>query len=144
MPPPYASPAAYGVPPPGYVYRALPPNLAGPWRRFGAMWLELLLVLVTLGIGWVVWDLILWKEGQSPAKRVLHMRIVREDTGRPLRWGQSFVRNFLCFGLLGAVPLLGGVYRIVGACFAFNDDRQTLWDKMAKTYVVDERTIPRT
>src|SRR4051794_26144085 len=60
---------------------------AGPGKRFGAMLLEIPLAIVTLGIGWVVWDLIAWSKGQSPAKQLLGMRIVDATTGVPINWG---------------------------------------------------------
>lgn len=148
-PPAYgAPPAGYGAPPPAYQPGGqygmppgfgYPPNLSSAGKRFGAFLLEIGLAIVTLGIGWLVWDLIVWKDGQSPAKQVLKMRILNAQTGRPLTWGESFVRNFLCYGLIGAVPLLGLLYRIIGACFVFNDDRRALWDRMVNSVVVDER-----
>lgn len=145
-PPAYgAPPPGYGAPPPGYPAGAYgvpavayPANLSSAGKRFGAFLLEIVLAIVTLGIGWIIWDLIAWKDGQSPAKKVLHMRILNAQTGQPLTWGESFVRNFLCYGLIGAIPLLGALYRIVGACFVFNDDRRALWDRMVNSVVVDE------
>jgi uncharacterized RDD family membrane protein YckC len=124
---------AYGAPPPGY-----PPNLSSAGKRFGAFLLEAVLAIVTLGIGWIIWDLIVWKDGRSPAKQVLKMRILNAQTGQPLTWSESFVRNFLCYGLIGAIPLLGALYRIVGACYVFNPDRRALWDRMVNSIVVDE------
>jgi uncharacterized RDD family membrane protein YckC len=118
--------------------RVYPPNLSSAGKRFGAFWLEALLAIVTLGIGWIIWDLIVWSNGQSPAKQVLHMRVLDAKTGRPQTWGQSFLRNFVCYGLIGAIPLVGFLYRIVGACFVFNDDRRALWDRMVDSVVVDE------
>lgn len=143
-----APPPGYPAAPPGYPAStggygvapavAYPPNLSSAGKRFGAFLLEIPLAIVTLGIGWIIWDLIAWKDGQSPAKKVLHMRILNAQTGQPLTWGESFVRNFLCYGLIGAIPLLGLLYRIVGACYVFNPDRRALWDRMVNTVVVDE------
>ncbi|HVX07611.1 RDD family protein [Humibacter sp.] len=142
--PEYGAVTGYGAPP-GYSasspYGPLPANLATAGQRFGATLLELVLAIATLIIGWVIWDLIAWTRGQTPAKQLLGLRIVSAQSGQPLSWGQSFVRNFLCYGLLGSIPLLGFIYRIVGACFVFNPDRQALWDRMAKTYVVSERRM---
>ena len=146
---PWAAPAAPPPGPPGSVAvptgypaspygAAYPPNLSSAGKRFGAFLLDIVLAIVTLGIGWIVWDLIVWKAGQSPAKQLLHMRIISGDTGQPIDWGKSFLRNFVCYGLIGLIPLAGPIYRIVGACFVFNDDRRALWDRMVNTYVVDE------
>lgn len=142
-PPPGAPPGAYGVPAyPGGAYgmappTAYPPNLSTAGKRFGAFLLEIVLAIVTIGIGWIIWDLIVWKDGKSPAKQLLHMQVVNAKTGQPLTWGQCFLRNFVCYGLIGAIPILGALYRIVGACFVFNDDRRALWDRMVDSYVVD-------
>jgi uncharacterized RDD family membrane protein YckC len=137
VPPTQAGVSAYGSP--GYPAPTLPPNLSSAGKRFGAFLLEIPLIIVTLGIGWIIWDLIAWQEGRSPAKQLLHMRIIDGATGRPLTWGQSFLRNFVFYGLLGAIPFVGWIYRIVGACFVFNEDRRAVWDRMANTYVIDER-----
>jgi uncharacterized RDD family membrane protein YckC len=131
---PYGQPA-YGT---GYPVAALPPNLSSAGKRFGAFLLDIVLVIVTLGIGWIIWDLIVWQGGQSPAKQLLHMRIVDAVTGLPIDWSRSFLRNFVLYGLLGAIPILGALYRIIGACFVFNPDRRAIWDRMANTFVVDE------
>jgi uncharacterized RDD family membrane protein YckC len=117
---------------------AIPPNVSSAGKRFGAALLEIPLAIVTLGIGWVIWDLIVWKNGQTPAKQLLNMRIVDGVTGQPIDWGRSFMRNFVFYGLLGAIPFLGWIYRIVGACFVFNPDRRAVWDRMANTFVVNE------
>jgi uncharacterized RDD family membrane protein YckC len=129
-------PAAYAQP--GYPAPAYPPNLSSAGKRFGAFLLDIVLAIVTLGIGWLIWTLIVWKDGQSPAKQILHMRIISAETGQAIDWGKSFLRNFVCYGLIGIIPLVGPIYRIVGACFVFNDNRQALWDRMVSTYVIDE------
>jgi uncharacterized RDD family membrane protein YckC len=144
-PPPPPPPLPYGAPgapvspyPGGYPVVPVPPNVSSAGKRFGAFLLEIPLAIVTLGIGWLIWDLILWKDGRSPAKQILKMRIIDSVTGQPIDWGRSFVRNFVYYGLLGAIPLLGAIYRLVGACFVFNADRRAIWDRMANTFVVDE------
>jgi uncharacterized RDD family membrane protein YckC len=147
---PWATPAAPPPPgqtgaittPPGYppvpYGAAYPPNLSSVGKRFGASLLDGLLLIVTFGIGWIIWDLIVWKDGQSPAKQLLHMRIINGETWQPIDWGKSFLRNFVCYGLIGLIPLAGPIYRLVGACFVFNDDRRALWDRMVNTYVVND------
>ncbi|HEV7209643.1 MAG TPA: RDD family protein [Mycobacteriales bacterium] len=139
-PQPYVPPAPY---PPGYLppipftapsLPAAPVNVAGAGKRFVAALLNGLLSIVTLGIGWLIWDLIVWKDGKNPAWQILRMRAVHADTGSPVTWGHMFVRNFLCYGLMGIIPL----WNLVGACFAFGAGHQALWDQMAKTYIVND------
>ena len=38
--------------------------------------LDILLAIVTLGIGWLIWDIVLWQQSTSPAKKMLNLRIV--------------------------------------------------------------------
>lgn len=118
-------PVAYGG---GYG-----PPTAGAGKRFGAYLLNALLSVVTLGIGYVIWTLIVWKDGKTPAWQILGMRAVNADTGQLPTWGHMFVRNFLCYGLMGVIPF----WNLVGACFAFDTNNQALWDRMAHTYVIN-------
>jgi hypothetical protein len=43
--------------------------LASPGRRIGALFLAIPLVIITLIIGDVIWGLIVWGNGQTPAFR---------------------------------------------------------------------------
>jgi uncharacterized RDD family membrane protein YckC len=56
--------------------------LAPVGRRIGAWFLAIPLVIVTLGIGYIVWGLIVWGNGQTPALQVLGMRCWRPETNR--------------------------------------------------------------
>ena len=91
-----AVPAGYGygqypavaVPPGMYVDQAsglLLPNgteLASVGRRIGAGFLTIPLAIATLGIGYIIWGLIVWGNGQTPALQVLGMRAWRPETNR--------------------------------------------------------------
>jgi uncharacterized RDD family membrane protein YckC len=57
-------------------------ELASVGRRIGAYFLALPLAIVTLGIGYVVWGLIVWGNGQTPALQVLGMRVWRPETNK--------------------------------------------------------------
>lgn len=114
-------------------------NDVSPWLRLGAGLLDVVIAVVTLGIGWAIWDLVLWRIGQSPAKQILGMRIVDARTELPINWSRSFVRNFVLYGILGLIPFLGWIYCIVGAFFVFGSDRQALWDRIARTRVISSR-----
>ena len=116
-------------------------DLASPWLRLGAYLLDVLLLVVTLIIGWIIWTLIVWKDGQSPAKRLLGMRVVVKSTGRTATWGKMFLREFVMRGLL--IPIVAvptcGVLSIVAVLMIFSAYHETLWDKWSGTLVVKQR-----
>ena len=147
--PPAYPPAGYGAPtypPTGYgapTYApaganglALPPGveLAGIGRRIGAWFLSFLLVTVTLGIGYVIWGLVLWGQGQTPTQKVLGMRCFKLDTGRPATWGTMALREIIgCFvqGLVGLITEL-----ISFIMMLTRSDRRCMTDLIAGTVVV--------
>lgn len=101
------------------------------------------LVLVCLGLFalTVVWWL---QYGQSPGKRLLGIRIVREDGGKAetqellvLRFGAVFGIN-VALGLCG----LNSIFQMVDNLMIFSDRHQTLHDRIAKTVVVDASYVP--
>ena len=57
-------------------------ELASPGRRIGAFFLAIPLVIITLGIGYLIWGLIVWPSGQTPALQVLGMRCFRPEDNR--------------------------------------------------------------
>ena len=48
-----------------------PQQLASVQARLGSFLLDVALMVVTLFVGWVIWNLFTWKTGQTPAKRFL-------------------------------------------------------------------------
>ena len=111
-------------------------RLSSAGRRFGAYCLDLLLMVVTLWIGWIVWSLIVWTRGQTPAKQLLKMRTVDLRDSRAAGWGRMFLREILAKFVVGllAYVTLGIVY----FWLLWDDDKQELWDKMVNTIVVDD------
>ncbi|MYH74081.1 MAG: RDD family protein [Acidimicrobiales bacterium] len=117
--------------------RLLPGDVeyASPWLRLGAMVLENFLVVVTLGIGWVIWALIIVRRGQTPAKSLLGLRVIDDATLEPV----GFVRMFFVRGLVGDLITTFAFILTVGvlAFMPFWDRRnQTLWEKLSNTHVV--------
>ncbi len=147
-PPPgfYPAPAGYMAvpsPPAQPLLLPLPPGtqLSSHGKRFGAYLLDGVLMVFTFGIGWLIWALIRWSEGQTPAKQLLNMRVIKVDRMRVASWGDMFVRDFLTKGLL--VALLGlatcGIGHLVAILMIFaGTNRQALWDRMCNTFVVDD------
>ncbi len=109
----------------------------GNGRRFLAYLLEGLLVVVTLFIGWLIWSLIVWGDGKTPAKQVMGMRCVKTDTGRSATWGTMFLREIVGKGVLGAITF--GITTVVSIfMILFGPERRGVWDHVAGTVVVDD------
>lgn len=86
---------------------------ATPQHRLGAVVLDAVFCALTFYIGYFVWALIVWGQGQTPGKQILKIRVYSADTGRNASWGHMAVRQFLipiAFSLLFWVPIafLGG------------------------------------
>lgn len=118
--------------------------LASKGRRFGAYLLEIPLTIVTLGIGYLIWMLIVWARGQTPAKQLLKMRVVRLEERRAAHWGWMALRNFVLAMLIG-IPLelifpgLSILWLLANAIALLVSSRnQALWDMMVKTVVVHD------
>ena len=104
--------------------------------RFGALLLDSLLFVVTCGIGWLIWDIVLWQQSTSPAKKMLNLKIVDINTGAPASMVQMLLREGLGKIVLSAVT---GIVGIVSAVLILVvPSRQGVWDYISKTTVVRE------
>ncbi|WP_420637494.1 RDD family protein [Candidatus Poriferisocius sp.] len=120
--------------------------LATRWRRFGAYLLEGVLALVTLFVGWLIWSLIVYSRGQTPAKQVLKMRVISLENRRAASWGSMFVREWILktaipfvLGLLPFLVIAGLLWTLVSAIMVLSTEkRQAIWDKMLKTVVIHD------
>lgn len=107
-------------------------------RRFGAFLLDILLTIVTCGIGWLVWAIILFQQGTSPAKKMLGLYVVDSRTGELASFGQMALREVIGKFVLGTIS--SGLTSLVGAIMiAVSPSRAGLWDMIARTTVVDRR-----
>ena len=70
-------------------------QLATPGRRIGAYFLAFPLFIVTLGFGYIIWGLIVWSNGQTPALQVLGMRCWKPETGSVPGWGTMALREII-------------------------------------------------
>ncbi len=70
-------------------------------RRFYAYVLDCILSVLTLGIGRIIWSLLAWRRGQSPAKQLMGMYVVHD--GRPASWKRMAAREILAKGVAGLV-----------------------------------------
>lgn len=135
-------------------------------HRLGQYLLEFGLFFATLGVGYVVWFLIVLGQGQTPGKQILQLRVYDETTGAPAKWGHMFVREFGLFTSIAIIaygfPIVLGIVNInefvTGGYFdlgigdaiyygilltdAFwifkGDDRKRLIDIICKTDVLNE------
>ena len=111
-------------------------QLSTAGKRFGALLLDAVLATVTLGIGWLIWSLVLWGKGQSPAKSLMKMRVVRKDTGKAATFGQMALRELVGKSILGSITM--GITYLVGGIMILGATREGVWDKIAGTIVVED------
>jgi len=117
----------------------LPPgvSIASPWQRLGSYFLEVLLQIVTLYIGWIIWAALIASTGQTPAKRILKIRIITADTLRPA----SFAKMFWVRGLLGGIVAQIAIMFTIGVLIfmpLWDKRKQNIWDKVSNTYAVTD------
>ncbi|HEX8802909.1 MAG TPA: RDD family protein [Acidimicrobiales bacterium] len=123
-----------GAQPDTWTVAGLPLSSAG--RRLGSALLDSVLFVVLLGIGWVIWSLIVWSKGQSPAKSLLNLRCVHLETQRAATWGRMALRELVGKSLIGALTV--GISSVVSCFMILGPTRQGVWDKVAGTAVVDD------
>ena len=126
-------------------------KLASFQHRLGAEALDWALSLVTLGIGWMIWSLVVWGEGQTPAKKILKLRVYAADTRKRATWGHMAVRqlliimaifiasgflNLLTFGIIGTLGIIA--WYVLEIVWYFTKGSRSLRDVLVKTLVVNE------
>jgi uncharacterized RDD family membrane protein YckC len=87
-------------------------------------------------MGFIAWAwitlLLVVRYGQTIAKRMLDIKVVRSD-GSQASLGRIFwLRNVVGIGLLGVIPL----YSLIDVLFIFGERRQCIHDLIADTIVV--------
>ena len=150
--PPMAPPpvAAYGYPQP--AYGAVPAGmyydqesglmlpqgtqLATIGRRVGAFFLGIGLAIITLGIGYIIWGLIVWANGQTPALQVLGMRCWRPETGRVAGWWWMALREIVGHIAEQALNLI--TYLVSFILMVVTRERKSLHDFIAGTVVLHD------
>lgn len=117
---------------------ALPPGveLASHGRRIGAYFLSIPLSIVTLGIGYLIWGLIVWGKGTSPALQVLGMRVYRPEQQQVATFGTMALRNIIGGIAQGILSII--TYLVSFVLFLTRPDRKSLPDLIASTVVVHD------
>jgi uncharacterized RDD family membrane protein YckC len=98
-----------------------------------------------------MWSLFTWKDGQSPAKKILKIRVFRDDSRTQVSWGHMAVYelffgvvvasicsivNLLTFGLLGSVTYF--IFWLTDFCWYWKDGKKrTIRDNVVKVVVVN-------
>lgn len=153
----------------GLTQPVLNQTRASAQHRLGGYVLDLTLFmcsLITLGLAYLIWNLVVWGQGQTPAKQILKMRVYSLTTGKPATWGHMAIRqllipmtysltlipfffmalsiaadgsDFSTNGMIGLGEIAYFALLLLDALWIFNGDkRQRLTDAWAKTYVVNE------
>jgi uncharacterized RDD family membrane protein YckC len=120
----------------GYIYASFQ-------HRLGAYALDAVLSVLTLGIGWLIWSFIVWGEGQTPAKKILKIRVRNYQTGGVATWGHMAVRELLIpVTVVIAANLTAGIaavaWIVIEIVFYFTKNNRTLRDLWVKTAVINE------
>ncbi len=103
--------------------------LGGRGERILAWFINALLAVFTLFIGWLIWWFIVAPRGQNPGKAIVGLRVIGTD-GRAVRTGGMFVRGLAAL-VAGLIPLyLDDLWML------WDRDAQTLHDKLVNTVVV--------
>ncbi len=117
--------------------------------RLRALILTVGLVVVTLGIGWLIWSVFEWRNGRTASFRLSGLRVVRQSDGRPIGLCRSIVRNAICCTIL-LVPTIVAC-ALISLAFVMGASppeglmrrpRSTPWDVLTRTTVLDERSRP--
>ncbi len=132
-----------------------------PLRLGGALIDNLIGAIPLVALAWLVWSLIVWKDGLTPAKQLLKMRVMRFDGTGHATWGLMALRQLVypvvCYfgaAIAGAVAgaFIGGtsgatvgvvlailaVTVVNGVSVLSSDLNQSLFDKMCRTVVCKE------
>jgi uncharacterized RDD family membrane protein YckC len=106
--------------------------------RLWATVLDGILFVVTLGIGWMIWSVVLWTQSTSPAKKMLGLQIVDIKTGAPATLQQMIMRELIGKIVLGSVT--SGLTSLISAIMILVlPSRQGVWDYLSRTTVVRSR-----
>ena len=93
--------------------------------------------MATLGIGWLIWAAILAPGGQTPAKQLLQMRVIRANTLRPAGFAMMFFMRGIVAGFVAYWAILFTLGILLFMPF-WDTKNQNVWDKVSSTLVVHD------
>lgn len=103
-------------------------------RRLLCAMLEVVLVLVTLGIGYFIWQFFTYRHGQTPGKKLMGIRVISLNDGRALTFWMMLLREWIVKPFIGSIT-----FGIAYIWILFDDQNQALYDKILNTNVVDDQ-----
>ncbi len=112
--------------------------------RLRALGLTVLLILATVGIGWLIWSVVEWRRGRTPGYQLVGLRIVRRSDGRQAGTLRCALRTLCCAILILptiVVCCLLAVTFVMGASppsGLLSRPRAAPWDRLSGTEVVEE------
>jgi hypothetical protein len=106
-------------------------QLASRGRLVAAFCLAIPLFAVTLGVGYIIWAVVAWGHGRTPAQQLLRLRCWMPEARRIAGREDMAVRQVL--GLAFAGQLLIGVWLVL-----FSRAHMSLGDYLAGTVVVHD------
>jgi uncharacterized RDD family membrane protein YckC len=125
---------------------------AGFWRRFGAVFLDgivvgipfVILLLVLRGVGYalgVILGVVYFvyfeggPTGQTLGKKAMGIRVIDFDTGGPIGYGRAFIRYV--GRIVSGIPIYLGYFWML-----WDKEKQCWHDKFASDVVVPEADYP--
>lgn len=120
-------------------------------HRLGAIAIDTGLFFLTCWIGWQIWSMVVWGEGQTPGKKILGIRVYDAKTGRRATWGHMAIREFLfilalsiaifllnlvTLGILGTIAAIA--WYVLEIVWYFTKGSRSMRDVLVKTIVINE------
>lgn len=108
-----------------------------PGQELSSGSIALISVFALVILAFCIYQLtMLYRHGQTLGKKLVGVRIVRQDGSRA-SFGRVIGLRYFVPGLIGAIPLLGPLFSLIDPLFIFGDDKRCLHDRFADTIVVD-------
>lgn len=105
------------------------------WTRFGSWLLERVLMIVTLGIGWIIWAITLRGTGKTPAKKMMNLTIWDLETNAPMTLERMIIMRGLAGGLVAGFALPLTLYVLAFMPF-WDKNNRDLHDKVSRSSVI--------
>ena len=122
-------------------------------RVLGDEILEIVLFVLTLGVGWLVWLAFVAPKGKTPAKDFVNVTIYDYRTAQRARWQQVWLREVfgkialpvmlatgfsVLFGSAQGSTVFAAYHIMGGLAGVVLEDKRTIWDYIGRTYLVYE------
>ncbi|MGK0370472.1 MAG: putative RDD family membrane protein YckC [Glaciecola sp.] len=84
----------------------------------------------------IINGVLLYKYGQTMAKRLLKIKIVRTD-GTRTAFGRMLGLRIVLIQVLTQIPIIGALFALVNVLFIFREDQRCVHDLIADTKVIN-------